>query len=161
MGNDSRVFEPERQRRSEPWANQTGRRRQSEASNAFPSSNRVVSGGIGKNDVRRIGTKPDRRLASWGKGTVAKPASSDDPIIAIKPTSPVTWTGGDDKNLGRPDGLPSFFEFNVVRIDDELIEVGAFEKNAGGGWLLTGVYVSRANGEFDSLTEEVLKEAQK
>jgi uncharacterized membrane protein (DUF485 family) len=30
-----------------------------------------------------------------------------------------------------------------------------------GGWLLTGVYVSRANGEFDSLTEEVLKEAGK
>jgi uncharacterized membrane protein (DUF485 family) len=30
-----------------------------------------------------------------------------------------------------------------------------------GGWLLTGVYVSRANGEFDRLTEEVLKEARK
>jgi uncharacterized membrane protein (DUF485 family) len=30
-----------------------------------------------------------------------------------------------------------------------------------GGWLLTGVYVNRANGEFDSLTEEVLKEAGK
>ncbi len=30
-----------------------------------------------------------------------------------------------------------------------------------GGWLLTGVYVSRANGEFDSMTEEVLKEARK
>ena len=30
-----------------------------------------------------------------------------------------------------------------------------------GGWLLTGVYVSRANGEFDNLTEEVLKEARK
>jgi uncharacterized membrane protein (DUF485 family) len=30
-----------------------------------------------------------------------------------------------------------------------------------GGWLLTGVYVSRANGEFDSLTQEVLKEANK
>ena len=29
------------------------------------------------------------------------------------------------------------------------------------GWLLTGVYVSRANGEFDSITQEVLKEAQK
>jgi uncharacterized membrane protein (DUF485 family) len=28
-----------------------------------------------------------------------------------------------------------------------------------GGWLLTGVYVSRANGEFDRLTEEVMKEA--
>ena len=30
-----------------------------------------------------------------------------------------------------------------------------------GGWLLTGGYVSRANGEFDRLTEEVLKEARK
>lgn len=30
-----------------------------------------------------------------------------------------------------------------------------------GGWLLTGVYVSRANGEFDRLTAEVLKEAGK
>ena len=29
------------------------------------------------------------------------------------------------------------------------------------GWLLTGVYVSRANGEFDRLNEEVLKEARK
>jgi cation/acetate symporter len=29
------------------------------------------------------------------------------------------------------------------------------------GWLLTGVYVNRANGEFDSITEEVLKEARK
>ena len=30
-----------------------------------------------------------------------------------------------------------------------------------GGWLLTCVYVSRANGEFDRLTAEVLKEAGK
>jgi uncharacterized membrane protein (DUF485 family) len=30
-----------------------------------------------------------------------------------------------------------------------------------GGWLLTGVYVSRANGEFDRLNQEVLKEARK
>ena len=30
-----------------------------------------------------------------------------------------------------------------------------------GGWLMTGVYVKRANGEFDSLTEDVLREARK
>ena len=30
-----------------------------------------------------------------------------------------------------------------------------------GGWLLTGVYVNRANGEFDRITAEVLKEAGK
>jgi uncharacterized membrane protein (DUF485 family) len=29
------------------------------------------------------------------------------------------------------------------------------------GWLLTGVYVNRANGEFDRITAEVLKEANK
>ena len=97
-----------------------------------------VSGGIGKNDVQRIGTKPDRRLASWMKGTVVMPVTADDPTIAIAPTAPFNWTGGDDKKLGRPGGLPSFFEFNVVRIDDELIEVGAFEKSKDSGWLLTG-----------------------
>jgi uncharacterized membrane protein (DUF485 family) len=30
-----------------------------------------------------------------------------------------------------------------------------------GGWLLTGVYISRANGEFDDLNQQVLTEAQK
>lgn len=30
-----------------------------------------------------------------------------------------------------------------------------------GSWILTGIYISRANGEFDTLTEEVLKEANK
>ena len=30
-----------------------------------------------------------------------------------------------------------------------------------GGWLLTGIYISRANGEFDTLNEEILKEARK
>lgn len=30
-----------------------------------------------------------------------------------------------------------------------------------GGWLMTGVYVKRANGEFDSLTADILKEAHK
>jgi len=30
-----------------------------------------------------------------------------------------------------------------------------------GGWLMTGVYVSRANGEFDRLNNEILSEARK
>ena len=30
-----------------------------------------------------------------------------------------------------------------------------------GSWLLTGVYISRANGEFDSMTQDILKEARK
>ena len=30
-----------------------------------------------------------------------------------------------------------------------------------GAWLTTGIYVRRANGEFDSLNEQILKEAAK
>ncbi len=30
-----------------------------------------------------------------------------------------------------------------------------------GSWILTGIYISRANGEFDSLTQQVLKESKK
>jgi len=30
-----------------------------------------------------------------------------------------------------------------------------------GGWLLTGIYISRANGEFDELNQQILAEAQK
>ena len=29
-----------------------------------------------------------------------------------------------------------------------------------GGWLLTGVYINRANGEFDDMTEKLRKEVQ-
>ncbi|MDD2743263.1 MAG: DUF485 domain-containing protein [Rhodocyclaceae bacterium] len=30
-----------------------------------------------------------------------------------------------------------------------------------GSWILTGIYIRRANGEFDELTQEILKEARK
>jgi uncharacterized membrane protein (DUF485 family) len=30
-----------------------------------------------------------------------------------------------------------------------------------GSWLLTGIYIRRANGEFDTLNEEILREARK
>ncbi len=30
-----------------------------------------------------------------------------------------------------------------------------------GSWLLTGLYISRANGEFDELNQQILKEASK
>jgi uncharacterized membrane protein (DUF485 family) len=30
-----------------------------------------------------------------------------------------------------------------------------------GSWLTTGIYISRANGEFDTLNEQILKESHK
>ena len=56
---------------------------------------------------------------------------------------------------------PQFFatkisEGGVITIGWPIATVIVF-----GGWLLTGIYVSRANGEFDRLNEEILKEARK
>jgi uncharacterized membrane protein (DUF485 family) len=30
-----------------------------------------------------------------------------------------------------------------------------------GSWLTTGIYIRRANGEFDALNEQILKESNK
>ncbi len=97
-----------------------------------------VSGGIGMNDAARIGTRPDRRLASWVKGTVAEAVGPDERTIAFRPSSPVAMLADDGQKLGRPRDLPGFFSYNVVRLDDELVEVGSFEKTDRGSWLLTG-----------------------
>ena len=97
-----------------------------------------VSGGIGLNDAVRIGTRPDRRLASWVKGTVAQAAGADERTIAFRPSAPVPMLPGAGRQLGRPRDLPPFFACNVVRLDDELVEVGSFERADGGSWLLTG-----------------------
>lgn len=97
-----------------------------------------VSGGIGRNDAVRIGTRPDRRLAAWVKGTVAQAVGADERTIAFKPAAPVAMLPGEGRKPARPRDLPRFFDNNVVRLDDELVEVGAFEKTEGDGWLLTG-----------------------
>ena len=97
-----------------------------------------VSGGIGMNDAIRIGTRPDRRLASWVKGTVAQAVGADERTIAFTPSSPVPMLLGDGHTLGRPRDLPLLFEYNVVRLDDELVEVGSFETTEHNSWLLTG-----------------------
>jgi uncharacterized membrane protein (DUF485 family) len=56
---------------------------------------------------------------------------------------------------------PQFFASKIA--DGSIITVGwpIAALIIIGGWLLTGVYISRANGEFDSITQEILKEAGK
>jgi hypothetical protein len=97
-----------------------------------------VCGGIGKNDAVRIGTRPDRRLASWVRGTVAEAVGADERTIVFRPATPVPMLPGGERTLGRPRDLPQFFAYDIVRLDDELIEVGSFEKTDRDGWLLTG-----------------------
>jgi len=85
-----------------------------------------VSGGIGKTDERRIGTKPDRRLASWMTGTVITSVTADARTITLKPNVPIEWSTSEKPGSMRPRNLPSHFNFNVIRLEDELIEVGSF-----------------------------------
>lgn len=51
--------------------------------------------------------------------------------------------------IGSPLGEGSQFTFGVV------LELGMFI----GFWLMTWLYVRRANGEFDALTQEIVREA--
>lgn len=85
-----------------------------------------VSGGIGKTDEQHIGTKPDRRLAKWMSGTVTSSVKADTRTIVVKSTTPIEWSGSEKSVEMRPRNLPSHFSFNVIRLEDELIEVGSF-----------------------------------
>jgi hypothetical protein len=85
-----------------------------------------VSGGIGRTDPTYVGSKPDRRLASWVKGTLAKPTGAADKELTLQPPAGASY----------PPDLPHFFEHNHVRIEDEIVLVGSFEKATDGMWLL-------------------------
>jgi hypothetical protein len=85
-----------------------------------------VSGGIGTNDPTYVGSRPDRRLASWVKGTIAKPATPADKDLVFQPPAGAAY----------PPALPHFFEHKHVRIEDEIVQVGAIEAAPDGTWLL-------------------------
>jgi len=85
-----------------------------------------VSGGVGRTDPQYVGTKPDRRLAGWVRGSLAKAASLNDPELAFRPEAGATY----------PPLLPHFYEHNHVRIEDEIVRVGSFEIAADGIWTL-------------------------
>ena len=85
-----------------------------------------VSGGIGRTDPKYVGATPDRRLASWVRGTLARAAGAGDAELLFRPADGAVY----------PPELPHFFEHNLVRIGDEIVSVGSFEKAADGSWLL-------------------------
>jgi hypothetical protein len=85
-----------------------------------------VSGGIGRDDTTYVGSKPDRRLAGWVRGRLAKPAGATDTELAFAPPGGASY----------PPALPHFFEHNHVRIEDEIVRVGSFECASDGSWRL-------------------------
>jgi hypothetical protein len=111
-----------------------------------------VSGGIGLYDPLYVGSKPDHRLASWGQGQTAEAISATARDILFRPAPgvelPYQLPQGQPALLDRLPELPSYFEFNVVRIEDELVKVGSFEHTDTGAWLLKdcqrGLYNTKA-----------------
>jgi len=97
-----------------------------------------VSGGIGRSDPAYVGSKPDRRLAGWVRGALAKAASATDTDLAFAPPAGASY----------PPDLPHFFEHNHVRIEDEMVMVGSFETTKDGAWLLKrckrGLFLTKA-----------------
>ncbi|MBL7106935.1 MAG: hypothetical protein ISS77_04955, partial [Phycisphaerae bacterium] len=108
-----------------------------------------LSGSIGKSDPDYIAKNPDRRLASWGSGKLAKPVSADDKTILFKPNPgtelPCNTRGNFPRILPVLGGNNGF---NNVRIENEIIYVGNFEDTDTETWKLTncgrGMYTTDA-----------------
>lgn len=102
-----------------------------------------VSGGLGQYDPEYIGSKPDRRLASWGKGRLAEEISADETTIRFVSEEgvelPFRMPSNHWKYLpSRSYALQSVFQYDIVCIGDELIKVKEFDDTEKGVWVLRG-----------------------
>ncbi len=97
-----------------------------------------VSGGIGLADPTYVGTRPDRRLGAWVRGELAGAVGGTSTEILFRPAAGAAY----------PPALPHWFAHDHVRIEDEIIRVGAFEPGTNGVWKLKhcrrGQFTTRA-----------------
>jgi dienelactone hydrolase len=92
--------------------------------------------GIGPFDPERIAAGVERNLASWCRGSLAGAISAEADTIAFRPAP------GQDvplavQHVANGPGLRTpIFETNYVRIDDEIVRVGALEDTDRPVWTL-------------------------
>lgn len=91
-----------------------------------------LSGGIGMKDPLYVGQKPDRRLASWCTGTIAKAVGATDTTIPFLPAL------GVELPSERRVPFPKESQWNWMRLGDEIIRFASIEPHADGVWLLKG-----------------------
>ncbi len=89
-----------------------------------------VSGGIGLRDPLYVGRKPDRRFASWGGGRLAHEVGSADTTLIFQPAPGVV------PPAQHHPAYPHFFEWNLLRVGDELVRIGFIEPEVDGTWTL-------------------------
>ncbi|MBR4073058.1 MAG: hypothetical protein IKK24_03855, partial [Clostridia bacterium] len=100
-----------------------------------------VSGGIGINDPKYIGKKPDRRLAGWGEFALSQTIDAESAEIIVNPDSceevpynVPSHTGG----IKFPAGLPRFIDFKYLLIDNEIIKFETLTVLPDGRWKFSG-----------------------
>ena len=100
-----------------------------------------VSAGIGFEDPTYIGQKPDRRLASWGGGRIEAAMDATAATVRFKPDAgvfaPYVVTGWNSSAQFAP-GLGHIFNYNIVRVEDELIRFDRLENVDQPVWTMTG-----------------------
>jgi len=89
-----------------------------------------VSGGIGLRDPHYVGQKPDRRFATWGGGRLTHEIGLADTTLVFKPAPGVV------PPAQHQPAYPHFFEWNLLRVGDELVRIGSIEPGAAGTWTL-------------------------
>jgi hypothetical protein len=88
----------------------------------------TTSGGIGPSDTRRIAGHVTRELASWGAGALEESVTPAATQIRFRPARGTCY----------PSNLPRNFTPVYARLDDEIIQVGAFEDTDRAVWTLKG-----------------------
>ncbi len=99
-----------------------------------------VSGGIGFHDPLYIGTHPDRRLASWGRGTLAQAADETADTLRFRPDPgcELPYRVPFCADNVPPYGMMDYFHYDHIRIGDEIVRVTAFEDTDQEIWTLKG-----------------------
>jgi len=91
-----------------------------------------------KNDTRWVTPVPDDRLAKWGQGTLAADISESSTTIHWTPDSDTVIPTISESLYGtKPPVYPRGWQYDWIRIGNELIHVGNFDTSVT-TWVLTG-----------------------
>jgi hypothetical protein len=109
-----------------------------------------LSGSLAFDDPDYVSDSPDERLASWGKGVLARPAGPDDKTLYFRPDQGVELPCKTPRDMYLiPPGVGSCHGFNHVRVDDEIVYVKSFDDTGEDVWILNdclrGRYASSAS----------------
>lgn len=98
-----------------------------------------VSAGIGFEDPKYVGQHPDRRLASWGGGKIDNAIDEKTAELKFKPDACIyaPFTGSGSSTSFAP-GLGHIFNYNIIRVEDELIRFDDLKDTDKPVWTITG-----------------------